>query len=121
MKWGISLKNWMAFINKKTGEGVMWNGLVICRVEQLMHQIKKSELDSSQWNEKGRGSPKIILIKLVKEHLLIKDVTTTMISDIIEWKNTFWSWLICRVSITNPKYLELSVGSYCCHLKIIFE
>ena len=46
--------------------------------------IKKSELDSSQWNEKGRGSPKIILIKLVKEHLLIKDVTKTMISDIIE-------------------------------------
>ena len=121
MKWGISLKNWMAFINKKMGEGVMWNGLVICRVEQLMHQIKKSELDSSQWNEKGRGSPKITLIKLLKEHLLIKDVTKTMISDIIEWKNTFWSWLICRVSITKPKYLELSVGSYCCHLKIIFE
>ena len=73
----------MAFINKKMGGShVKWFGHMQSRA--INAPIKKSEFDSSQWNEKGRGSPKIILIKLVKEHLLIKDVTKTMISDIIE-------------------------------------
>ena len=73
----------MAFIYKKMGGShAKWFSHMQSRA--INAPIKNRELDSSQWNAKGRGSPKIILINLVKEHLLIKDVTKTMISDIIE-------------------------------------
>lgn len=48
--------------------------------------VRNNKLISVEGTKKGRGIPKITLIKVVKNDLLIKEVTKKMTSNIIEQK-----------------------------------
>ena len=47
--------------------------------------VKKSELIKLKQWKKGRGRPKITLVEVVKNDMLIKEVTESIALDEIEW------------------------------------
>jgi hypothetical protein len=56
--------------------------------------VRKSELIQVEGTKKGRGRPKITLIEVVKNDMLIKKVTESMTSDRIEWRK--------RIHVADP-------------------
>lgn len=61
-----------------------------------MHQWENSKLIQVEGTKKDGGQQKIILIKVVKNDMLIKNITKSMILDRIKWYK--------RIHVTGSNY-----------------
>ncbi len=85
----------MAQIDEKMRESYLrWFGHVQRR--KINALVRKSELIQVKRTKKGEGRPKITLIEVVKNDMLINNITESMTLDRIEWRK--------RIHVTNPDY-----------------
>ena len=70
----------MTLIDKRTRESCLrWFGHVWRRVINAL--VRKSDYIQVERRKKGRGRPKITLVKIVKNDVSIKEVTLSVILD----------------------------------------
>ena len=72
--------------------------------------MSKSELIQVEGIQKGRGMPKIIVVKIVIKDMSIKEVIESMNLDRIKC----WKRLYCCGSIADTNNLEERLDCFCC-------
>ena len=78
-------KNRGSFYNEMMSKSCLrWFNHVRRKVTNV--PIRKSEFIQIEGRKKGRGIPKITLIKAIRKNMPIKGVIKNMTLDIVEWK-----------------------------------
>ena len=93
---------------KMTKSCLTWFSHVKRRVINAL--MSKSELIQVEGIQKGRGMPKIIVVKIVIKDMSIKEVIESMNLDRIKC----WKRLYCCGSIADTNNLEERLDCFCC-------
>ena len=109
------MTHWILLVKR---QGIIaWDGTVMSYVQRraINTPVRKGELIQVEWMKKGRRRPKLTLEKVVKNDMLIKEVTNSMtLNKIKQWKHAA---SLDYLKIYNQfKILGLKLDSYCSKL-----